>query len=92
MTIVLLMSNPFLPTPFSPRPSNPPDESFIGTEGQDEHNLATSIEQQRARVQARRVDGNGLVRSRQQEEQRCGDRLAREKAATQDLLRRTKIA
>jgi hypothetical protein len=94
VTIVLLMSTPFLPTPSIPRPSTPPDESFLGTEGQDRPDLATSVEQQRARIRAlevaaeecRRADKNGLVYSRQQEEQRRGDRLVREEAATQTLL------
>jgi hypothetical protein len=63
------MSTPFLPppsihqpTPSIPRPSAPPDESFL------------------------RTDENGLVHSRQQEEQRRGDRLVREEAAMQTLL------
>jgi hypothetical protein len=73
--------------------------ALLGAEGQDRLDLATRIEQQRARIRAlelaaegrRRADKNGLVRSRQQEEQRRGDRLVREEAATQALLRHKAI-
>jgi hypothetical protein len=95
------MSTPFLPppsiyqpTPSIPRPSVLPDESLLRTEGQGRPGLATSVEQQRTRIRAlelavaecRRAEENGLAHSRQQEEQRRGDRLVREEAATQTLL------
>jgi len=95
------MFTPFLPppciyqpTPFIRRLSAPPDESLLRIEGQGRPGLATSVEQQRTRIRALelaveecgRADENGLVHSRQQEEQRRGDRLVREEAATQTLL------
>ena len=90
--MVLLMSTSSLFTPSSSQPSTSPHVSSLSSGGQVGQDLAARIEQQRAKIRALEHAAEERRRAaHHRAEQRHEDRLAREAATSQALLRHKAI-
>jgi hypothetical protein len=80
--IVLIMSPPLSPTPSCSQPSNSQDEPILTARGQDQDELATRIEQQRAEIRALEL---AAEERRRVDELRIQEQARRAESRRQDI-------